>query len=114
MAEAAEGGGVYISPVSAWEIGMLGKARVGRAPLMQFLPDAKTWYSRVMASSAIKEAAFTPDIAIDASHLPGEIHGDPGDRLIISTSRHLRIPIVTRDSKILDYGAAGHVDVIAC
>jgi PIN domain nuclease of toxin-antitoxin system len=107
-------GGIFISPVSAWEVGMLSRTRPGRGPAYAFLPDPKTWFSRVMAVPSIKPAPFTPDIAIDAFHLPGDIHGDPGDRLIVSTSRHLRIPIVTRDSKILEYGAAGHVDVIAC
>lgn len=106
--------GVYISPVSAWEIGMLAKPRIGRPPQMEFLPDPKTWFARVMASPALKEAAYTPAIAIDASHLPGEIHNDPADRLIISTARHMQIPIVTRDSKIIDYGKAGHVNVIVC
>ena len=93
---------------------MLSKPRAGRAPHVEFLPDPKTWFARIMARPAIRAAPFTPDIAIDASHLPGEIHGDPGDRLIISTSRSMRIPIVTRDSRIIDYGAAGHVDVVAC
>jgi PIN domain nuclease of toxin-antitoxin system len=106
--------GVFISPVSAWEIGTLARPRVGRPPQMEFLPDPKTWFARIMAVPGFKEAAYKPEIAIDASHLPGKIHSDPADRLIISTARHLRIPIVTRDSKILDYGATGHVDVIAC
>lgn len=107
-------GGIYVSPVSAWEIGMLGKARAGRPPLMQFLPDPKTWFAAVMAGPGIREAAFTPDIAIDASSLPGELDADPGDRLIISTSRHMRIPIMTRDSKIIDYAHSGYAEVIAC
>jgi PIN domain nuclease of toxin-antitoxin system len=87
---------------------------VGRDPALIFLPDPKTWFSRFMAGPGIKLAAFTPDIAIDASWLPGELHGDPGDRMIIATARHLRIPVVTRDRKMIAYGAAGHADVIAC
>jgi PIN domain nuclease of toxin-antitoxin system len=108
------GGGIFVSPISAWEIGMLSKPRSGRASGLEFLPDPKAWFARFMAGPGIKAAAFTSDAAIDASYLPGDIHGDPGDRLIISTSRSMQIPIVTRDSRIIAYAAAGHVQVIAC
>ena len=106
--------GVHVSPASAWEIGMLGKPRPGRDPGPQFLPDPKTWFSRVMAGPGIRLAALTPEIAIDASFLPGEVHGDPGDRLLIATARHLGMPIVTRDRRIIAYASAGWVRVIAC
>jgi PIN domain nuclease of toxin-antitoxin system len=62
----------------------------------------------------MRQAALTPEIAIDASYLSGELHGDPGDRLLIATARHLGVPIVTRDRRIIDYAAAGWVRVIAC
>jgi PIN domain nuclease of toxin-antitoxin system len=34
--------------------------------------------------------------------------------MIIATARHLQIPIVTRDGKIIAYAGAGHAEVIAC
>ncbi len=67
-----------------------------------------------MALPGVKEARITPDIAIDSSHLPGDLHSDPADRLIIATARHLGMPIVTGDRKIIAYAAAGHVGVIPC
>jgi PIN domain nuclease of toxin-antitoxin system len=106
--------GLHISPVSAWEIGMLARPRTGRVRGPQFSPDPKTWYARVMAGPGIRQAALTPEIAIDASDLPGEPHGDPGDRLLIATARHLGMPIVTRDRRIIAYAQAGWVRVIAC
>jgi predicted nucleic acid-binding protein len=36
-----------------------------------------------------------------------------GDRLMIATARSLGVPIVTRDSHILDYARGGHVQAIA-
>ena len=107
-------GGIFVSPASAWEIGLLAKPRSGRGASVQFKPAPKTWFARFAAGPGIRLADLTPNIAIDASWLPGDLHGDPGDRMIIATARHLRIPIVTRDSKIIDYAAAGHVEVIAC
>jgi PIN domain nuclease of toxin-antitoxin system len=46
--------------------------------------------------------------------LPGELHADPADRLLIATARQLGVPLVTRDRRILDYAAQGHVDAIPC
>lgn len=104
--------GVYVSPISAWEVGLL--SRPGRPNTVQFLPDPKTWFARVLAAPTIRQAAFTPDIAIDSTHLPAPLHGDPADRLLIATARHLGMPMVTRDRQIAAYAAAGHIQVIGC
>jgi PIN domain nuclease of toxin-antitoxin system len=106
--------GVFVSPISAWEVGMLSTARARRGPALQFLPDAKTWFARVMDGPAISEADFTSEIAIEASYLPGNLHGDPADRLIVATARHLGIPVVTRDRRIIAYARNGYVQAIAC
>jgi PIN domain nuclease of toxin-antitoxin system len=107
-------GGIFVSPISAWEIGMLSKPRSGRPAPVRFTPDAKTWFARFMAGPGIREVPFHPDIAIDSSWLPREVHGDPADRLIIATARHLGLPVVTRDREIIAYAQGGEVAVIAC
>jgi PIN domain nuclease of toxin-antitoxin system len=112
IAHAAGADGVHVSPISAWEIGLLSRPRSGRG--LTFLPDPATWFSRVMAAPAIRPAPFTPDIAIAASQLPEPMHGDPADRLLIATARALAMPIVTRDSKIIACAAAGHLAVVTC
>ena len=106
--------GIFVSPVSAWEVGLLSKPRAGRNLAVQFMPDPKTWFARVMAGPGIRRASLTPEIAIDASFLPGGLHGDPADRLIVTSARHLGLPIVTRDRRIICYGRDGHVQVIPC
>ena len=103
---------LLISTVSAWEIGMLSKPKVGRA--LEFLPDPKTWFARAMARPGVRLAPLTPQVAIAASWLPDPLHGDPADRLLIATARDLGVPIVTRDAKILDYARQGHVQAILC
>jgi PIN domain nuclease of toxin-antitoxin system len=82
--------------------------------MVQCLPDAKTWFARFLAGPGIKATVLSSAIAIDAACLPGDFHADPIDRLIVATARHLRLPIVTRDRKIISYAHAGHVSVIPC
>ena len=109
---AALGAGVFVSPVSAWEIGLL--SRPGRPLAGRFRPDPKAWFHRALGGPGIHLAPFTPEIAIDASHLPGDLHADPADRLLIATARQMNLPIVTGDRRILAYAEAGHVGVLAC
>lgn len=114
ISHAALAKGVFVSPVSAWEVGLLSRVRSGNGPALTFLPDPQTWFARFMGGPGIKEAPLLPEIAIASSHLPDPLHGDPADRFVIATARHHQIPIITRDGKIIDYAAQGHVNVIAC
>ena len=102
---------ILISPVSAWEIGLL--ARRAKDPSL-FRPDIRTWFDRVRRAHGISQAAFDFDVGLGASSLPGVFHNDPGDRLLVATARQLGVPIVTRDRLILAYAEAGHVVAIAC
>lgn len=113
LAEGAPGK-VYVSPISGWEIGMLSRPRPNRPVALEFAPDPKTWFSSLMKGPGIRPAPLTADIAIEASYLPGEIHNDPADRLIVATARNMGLSIATGDEKIIAYAAAGHVNVIAC
>jgi PIN domain nuclease of toxin-antitoxin system len=102
--------GVYVSPVSAWEIGLLA---TGKAKL-SFAPDPLRWFAQLMSQPIIKPARFDGEIAIGAAFLPGDFHSDPADRLLVATARSMRVPLVTRDRKILAYGKTGHVEVLEC
>jgi PIN domain nuclease of toxin-antitoxin system len=62
----------------------------------------------------IKEAPLTAKIAIDSSFLPGAFHGDPADRMLVATARHMNISLLTRDQRILAYSAGGHVEAVEC
>ncbi len=68
----------------------------------------------MMAAPGSMLAPLTSDIAIDVSLLPGSLHNDPADRMLISTARHLDVPIVTSDRKIIAYTDQGLVKVLPC
>ena len=55
-----------------------------------------------------------PDVLVASSCLPGNIHKDPMDRILIETARRKRLTLLTRDRAILSYGGDGHVKVMAC
>ena len=50
---------------------------------------------------------------IDSCQLPGDSHADPADRFLIATAREMNLTLVTGDKKILAYGKAGGVQVLA-
>ena len=109
---AATADGVLISPVSAWEIGLLtDPAR--RKPLLLSM-EAGAWFSRVLREPGALLAPFTPEIALQSTRLPGAFHRDPADRFLVATARALNIAIITRDENIEAYAKAGHVKMIAC
>ena len=102
---------VLISPVSAWEVGLL--ARKARGAL-SFQPSPHDWFTDLLALPGMRLTPLNPRAAIAASYLPAPLHRDPADRLLIATARDLGVPLVTRDRRILDYAAQGYVEAIAC
>jgi PIN domain nuclease of toxin-antitoxin system len=99
---------VLMSPISAWEIGLL----VARGKVA--LPVSPAAWLKTMTDAGLAWADLSPDVLISSSFLPGDIHGDPADRILVATARTYGYRLMTRDRRLLDYGAAGHVQVIAC
>lgn len=104
----AHAGRLYLSIISVWETGML--AAKGRI----HLPIShRTWIGAALAYPGLLLLPLEPDIALDCSELPGQFHPDPADRILVATARHLDLPLMTRDRKIIAYGQRGHVRVDA-
>lgn len=89
---------VLLSPISAWEIGML--ANRGRLSLAA---PVREYVRALFAGSGIVTAALTPDIAVAATDLPGTFHKDPADRILIATAAVYAAHLMTRDKAILEY-----------
>ncbi|HWS09503.1 MAG TPA: type II toxin-antitoxin system VapC family toxin [Xanthobacteraceae bacterium] len=99
----------YISPITAWEVGML--AARGR---LQLLIRPERWFSNLFDAPGVRLADMSPDLLIASSYLPGKPPRDPTDRIIAATARELGAMLVTRDRALLEYGEAGHVAAMAC
>lgn len=105
--EEAAAGNVIVSAISFWEIGML--IEKGRIALSMALGDFAEMLAR---RGGINVVSVDEAIAIETTNLPPGIHGDPGDRILVATARHLNCPLATTDGRILTYAAQGHLQVI--
>lgn len=109
IADAQAGPGVFVSPISAWEIGTL----VARNRLV-LASSPETWFARLLALSGMRLAPMSPEILIASTALPGTAPRDPADRIIAATGRAHAWAVVTRDGDLIPYGQAGHLLTIEC
>ena len=91
----------------AWDIAMLVDKDRLELPILTL-----DWIVEAVKVRNLQWAALTAEIATAAGSWPGDIHGDPADRIIIATARALGCPLLTVDRRILEYAKAGHVRVI--
>jgi PIN domain nuclease of toxin-antitoxin system len=109
IAKCAAKSQLYLSPVSAWELGMA----VRRKRLELQMP-VESWVARVFNHPGVQIAPLTAEIAIRSCFLAGEFHADPVDRFLVATAIEMGLKLVTRDADILSYGRQGYVAAMAC
>ncbi len=105
--KAVKSSSIKIPSISLWEVSMLNMK--GRISLSENILD---WLKKALSAPGISLSPLTPEIAADMSNLPEEFHGDPADRIIVSTARTLNAALLTFDKKILNYASKGHLKVI--
>ena len=64
---------------------------------------SESFVGRLFTMPGTREVAVNYEIARVAGQLPGNLHGDPADRIIIATAEVLHAPLATRDRNILDF-----------
>jgi PIN domain nuclease of toxin-antitoxin system len=100
---------VLLSAISVWEIStLIAKQRI------ELDQPLGSWARKFVTAKGFDTVSFTVPMAIEASTIPMQLLRDPADRFLVATARHLGIPLVTRDKRILDYAKAGHVRVVKC
>jgi len=106
---AGASGHLYVAAVTVWELAMLAARsprRSGARERRGLTLNSPTlaWITEAVHASRVVVYPLDPAIAVDSAELPA-FHGDPADRMIVATARHLGAVLVTRDAKILDYAS---------
>ena len=105
---AASRGALLVSVISVWEIALLeAKHR------LEFFKPCDEWIRDALATPGLRLAPLTPEIAVESTRLPGILHGDPADRIIVATARRMGAVLLTKDRGLLEYGAQGYVALAA-
>jgi PIN domain nuclease of toxin-antitoxin system len=102
--DAESDGGLLVSVISIWELAKLEKR--GRVALPR---NVRTWVEEALGQSGVSIASLTPEIAIESVHLPGKLHGDPADRMLVATARVMSATLLTKDERLIQYSRQRHV-----
>lgn len=84
-----------VCDISLWEVAML----VERGRLSFQIPLIE-WLEAAAHPRSVTILTVTPAIAAEVAMLPRTFHRDPADRLIVSTCRVTKKPLVTTDGRI--------------
>ncbi|OFW03302.1 MAG: hypothetical protein A3H96_19585 [Acidobacteria bacterium RIFCSPLOWO2_02_FULL_67_36] len=86
----------FLADISLWEVSML--VERGRLELDLPLSD---WLEAAAHPRSVQLVPISPAIAAEAAALPESFHRDPADRLIVATSRVLKLPVLTHDRLVI-------------
>ena len=90
--------GLGVSAISCWAVAKL--VEYGRIELACAIEE---WIAQAVATQGMQLLELTPQIAIESTKLQEDFHRDPADQIIIATARLYDIPLLTADSRILQY-----------
>ena len=93
--------------MTMWEIAMLSSRN--RITLDK---PAGAWLDEAVNASGVAIEPLSAAIAAESCYLPNRFHGDPADRMIVATARVTNAVLMTRDRRILEYAAGGHLSAI--
>ena len=82
--------------ISLWEAALL----VGRGAVQLNL-GLEYWLDVAASPAAVSLKTISPAIVAEMNRLPDSFHRDPADRLMVATARVLKLPVATRDAKII-------------
>ena len=92
---------LYVSDISYWEVAV--KAAKGKLSLSLEVP---IWLKRAELAPGIRFLPLDRDTLLLSTRLPGAVHNDPADRMLIAAAKLHNVPLVTADGLIVDYARA--------
>jgi PIN domain nuclease of toxin-antitoxin system len=93
------GGTIFLSAISAWEIALLVDARKIELDI-----PIEAWVTRFLDRPGIRSVPLGHTAASRSYQLHHFEHRDPADRLLIATAIELACPLVTYDEGIVRFG----------
>lgn len=98
---------VFVSATSVWELAILvGKGRIE-------LPTPLEHWARIgTEDGGFQLLPLSTEVLIESTRLPGELHRDPADRMLLATAMAHELTLVTRDKALVRYGKQGFAKVI--
>jgi PIN domain nuclease of toxin-antitoxin system len=97
-------GQAYLSDVSIWEV-----ARLATDGQVNLFTSVDEFSEEAIKDGGLNLLPLATRILIESTRLPGDIHRDPSDRLLVATAREHDLTLVTRDKDILRYAKQGHL-----
>lgn len=91
---------IFVSVISVWEIAML--QMKNKIKLEQSI---SSWIKQALAPPEITLLPLSPEIAVESCNLPRTFQGDPADRILVASARLEKLTLITRDEKLIAYGA---------
>ena len=90
--------GLGVSIISCWEV-----AKLVEYQRITLARPVEEWIGEALCYPGMHLLDLTPRIVVESTHLPETFHRDPADQLIVATARVFDCPLVTIDTRILNY-----------
>ena len=71
--------------------------------------NIRTWVDQALSKPGIAVTPLTPEIMMESVQLPGDLHNDPADRMLVATARVSGATLVTKDDRLIRYSLQRHV-----
>lgn len=87
-----------ICAISVWELGML--VAKNRLTLSKAVSH---WVKESLKGHGLTLEPLSVDILLESTQMGDEAHGDPADRLILTTAKNIRAALMTADARMISY-----------